>query len=508
MEKTNKTAEKAMKETKKTKKEQAKNGKISDEIIKAYSLKNAVEHDGKAIVGSVISGLFAAGLKKEEIKDIIMRVNLIVNDVNKMPLETQKQELAEFEKKGLISKRETRAQDELPELESAEEGKVVTRFAPSPSGPLHIGHAATGMPSSLYAKKYKGKFYIRIEDTNPENIDPEAYKMIPEEADWLFGNVTAVIIQSDRMAKYYEFAEKLIKKNAAYVCTCDPEEFKKLLLESKPCPCRSISSKENLERWKRMLSKGSDAYKEGEAVLRFKSNLNDPNPALRDFPLARINETEHPRQGKKYRVWPLMNLCVTLDDIEFKSTHVIRAKDHMDNAKRQEMMLKVFKLKPPRSYFLGRYKFKDLEISCTKTKAKIKAGEFTGWDDIRLPFIAALRKRGFQPEAFAKIAIQRGLSEVDKVISKEDYFEVLSNFNREIIQKIAIKADFQEIPKQKIKQEKPNIEILMPDATVVYGTSKDSNIKKLKEGEIVYFAGFGYATYNPKEKVKFWFCHK
>ena len=100
----------------------------------------------------------------------------------------------------------------------------------------------------------------------------------------------------------------------------------------KACNCRSLSVKENLERWKKMLDK--KGYKTGEVVLRFKSSMQDSNPAMRDFPLARINETPHPLQKKKYRVWPLMNLAVTVDDIELKMTHVIRGKDHKDNAKR------------------------------------------------------------------------------------------------------------------------------------------------------------------------------
>src|SRR4030042_256112 len=90
---------------------------------------------------------------------------------------------------------------------------------------------------------------------------------------------------------------------------------------------------------KKMLDKYG--FREGQAVLRFKSDMKHKNPAMRDFPLARIVLTEHPRQKNKYRVWPLMNLAVTVDDIEMKMTHIIRGKDHLDNAKRQEMIYKV-----------------------------------------------------------------------------------------------------------------------------------------------------------------------
>jgi len=474
-------------------------GRDFEKKIYAYALKNAVEHEGKAQAGSVLSPLFVEGLKKENVREVMPLINQIIKKVNSLSPDEQKQELDKLEK--LVHHREIR--EGLASLPNAVEGKFITRFSPSPSGPLHIGHAATGMPNSLYAKKYKGKFYIRIEDTNPENIDPDAYKMIPEESDWLFGNVFQSYCQSDRMQKYYDFAEKLIEKNAAYVCDCNPEKFKELIEKEKACPCRNLPKEKNMERWKKMLDKSGKGYKEGQAVLRFKSDLNDPNPALRDFPLARINTKEHPRQKNKYRVWPLMNLCVTVDDIEFKSTHVIRAKEHMDNAKRQEMMMRVFNLTPPLSFFLGRYKFTDLEISCTKTKEKIKQGKFSGWDDIRIPFIASLRKRGFRAQAFANMAEERGISPVDKVISKEDYFDVLSNFNREILRDKSIGASFE---RQRIKT-KDSVSILMPDASVILGKT-DLKMKKLKEGQIVFFKGIGYCCFNPKEKVKFWFGHK
>jgi glutamyl-tRNA synthetase len=303
------------------------------------------------------------------------------------------------------------------------------------------------------------------------------------------------------MKTYYKYAEELIKKKAAYVCSCENEKFKELVLKSKPCPCRALSVKENLERWKKMFDK--KGFKEGEAVLRFKSNLNEPNPAMRDFPLARINETKHPRQGNKHRVWPLMNLAVTVDDIETGITHVIRAKEHRDNAVRQEMMMKVLGKKAPVAYFLGRYNFTDLEVSCSKTKEKIKQGLYSGWDDIRLPFIAALRKRGFKPGAFEKMALQRGISEVDKVMAQEDYFRLLDNANREVIGKEFTRASFE----KQNKKAKDSIEILMPDAKIVYGKS-DLKVSKLKDGGIVYFAGVGYCCFNAKEKIRFWFGHR
>jgi glutamyl-tRNA synthetase len=397
--------------------------KIPDKKIKAYALKNALAHEGKAQAGSVISALFNEGLKKDEVKEYVKDINKIISEINKLSMDKQQKEFDDLQ--DLVSEREHRVG--LEELPNSEKG-VIMRFRPAPSGPLHIGHIISNLISSMYVKKYGGKFYIIIDDTNPEEVLKEAYEKIKQDCDWIFGNVYKYINSSDRMKLYYEYAEKLIEKNKAYICTCSVDEFKKFSESKKDCPCRKLSVKENKDQWGKMLDK--DGYKVGEAVLRFKSNMQDPNPAMRDFPLARINEHSHPKQGKKYRVWPLMNLVVAVDDMKLGMTHIIRGKDHRDNALRQEMIFKVFNKKYPWTFFFGRVKFTDLVLSKRKITSLIKSGEFSGTDDERLPTIESLKKRGYKKEAFEKFAEQRGLTEVDKVISGKDLFEVLDNFNK------------------------------------------------------------------------------
>lgn len=467
--------------------------------IYAYALKNAVSHDGKCRIENVISSLFHEGLEKSKLKEILPKINEFIKKVNSQSIEIQKQELEKLE--NLISHRPERKG--MPELEDVPKKGVIMRFSPSSSASaFHIGHILTGMPSCLYIKKYGGIFYLRIEDTNPEKTVPECYSEFPKEAEWIFGNITKWYAQSDRMQKYYNFAEELIDRSLAFVCTCkkeeheDDEESYKI---RKPCDCRNNSIKDNKEKWKNMLDK--KGFKEGEAVLRFKTSLNTNNPSLIDFPLARINLTPHPRQGKKYKVWPLMNLCVTYDDIEQGCTHIIRAKEHEDNAKKQAMIFEALNIKLPKTYFLGRYKFKDLEISKTKITEKIKKGEFSGWDDIRLPLARNFKRRGYQPEAFEKMIEQRGLSKVDKVLDKKDFYEILNNFNREIIESLAIKSTFIQ------GKSKRNIKILMDDANIIEGKT-DLSLNSLKEGDIVHFDSIGYTRYNINEKIKFWFCHK
>jgi len=390
---------------------------------RAYALKNAIAHEGKAMQGPVISSLFIEGLKKDEVGKYAKQISEIIFKINSLSQEQQKKEFEKLEKE--VSERETH--EGLDELPDAEKG-VTMRFRPAPSGPLHLGHIISNMAASLYVKKYGGKFYVIIDDTDPKTTLASAYKDIPRDCDWIFGNVSEYLISSDRIALYYKYAEKLIEKKASYVCTCSQEKFKKFAEEKKDCPCRKLTVKQNVERWNKMLDK--KGFKEGEAVLRFKSSMKNKNPAMRDFPLARIDETKHPKQGSKYRVWPLMNLAVAVDDIELKMTHIIRGKDHRDNAERQRMIFNVFKKKFPWVFFIGRFKFTDLVMSKRKLTAAIKSGEFSGEEDERIPTLASLRKRAYKPEAFSKFIEQRGLSEVDKVMDSKEFFQLLDNFNK------------------------------------------------------------------------------
>src|SRR3989344_9377502 len=400
--------------------------KIPEKTIHAYALKNAIHYNGKANQGAVISALFSEGMKKEEVKDYTKKISEIIKEINLFSIGKQEEEFEKLKKE--VSEREHR--EGLSELPNVPKTGVAMRFRPAPSGPLHIGHIISNMINSLYVKKYGRKFYVVIDDTNPEETLPETYKNIKDDCDWIFGNVYEYFNASDRMEIYYKYAEKLINKNAAYVCVCSQEEFKKFAEQKKECPCRKNSIKNNLEKWKKMLDK--NGFAEGEAVLRFKSNMQDPNPAMRDFPLARINLHEHPLQKNKYRVWPLMNLSVTADDIEMKITHIIRGKDHADNAKRQEMIYKVLGLekKFPWTFFMGKIKFTDIALSKRKLNTAIKEGEYSGAEDVRLPTISSLRKRKYKPGAFAKFAEQRGLTDVDKVISQEDFFKAVDNLNK------------------------------------------------------------------------------
>ncbi|MBR9691868.1 glutamate--tRNA ligase [Candidatus Woesearchaeota archaeon] len=431
------------------------------ETILKYALQNAVLFKGKANPGAVIGKVISEDESlKSKMKEIAQEVNSVVAEVNKMSLKEQEDEFKKYE--GQIVKKKVKKKEGLPELKNVK-GKVVMRLSPSPSGPMHLGHAYPLSLNSEYCKKYNGKLILRIEDTNPENIYEPAYGMLPEDAKWVTkDNVSEIIIQSDRLGLYYDYAEKLVDMGKAYVCECTSDHFRELIFEKKACPCRKLDVEEHQKRYAKMFGE----YKPGEAVLRLKTDIEHKNPAMRDFPLMRINENPHPRKGTEFRVWPLMNLAVFVDDVESGMTHILRAKDHIDNAKRQEFLYNYFDLSIPETIFVGKINFLGMPMSCSKVKVLIEEKKYDGWSDIRLPFLAALKRRGYQPEAFIKYALDVGVTQNDKSVTKEDFFKALNHFNKEVLDSVSNRYFFVASPKEIVVEGAPKQEVsldLHPD---------------------------------------------
>jgi glutamyl-tRNA synthetase len=370
---------------------------------------------------------------KKDVPNVLKEISKTIEEIKNLSKEEVKSKLEEIAPELLKEKKEE-VKGPLKELPNAKEGKFVVRMAPSPTGPLHIGHAYGASLNYEYCKMYKGKFILRIEDTNPEKIFEPGYKMIEEDANWLSdNNVSQVIIQSSRLGIYYDYAEKLVNMNKAYVCECDADKFREMKAKGEACPCRELEVKEHQLRYAKMFNE----YAEGEAVLRLKTDIKDKNPAMRDFALLRINEHVHPKTGKEQRVWPLMVLSVAIDDHELGLTHVLNGKDQADNAKKEALIMECFGWTPPEYKHWGFINFIDLQISKSKTKIAIEQGEFTGWDDIRLPYLAALKKRGYQAGAFRKYALEIGLSLNDKTVSQKEFWKNINAFNKELIEEKA-----------------------------------------------------------------------
>jgi len=431
---------------------------MKEHILK-HVLKNALDFHGKANSKVVLGQVLKEHEElKKDVPKLLKEIEQVIKEVEAMPLEKIKEKLEKEFPKLLKEKKEEKVEGMLKPLANAQKGKVVTRIAPSPSGPLHIGHAYGASLNYEYAKMYDGKLLLRIEDTNPENIYPDAYRLIEEDVKWLSDNhVAEVIIQSSRLDIYYSYAEELVKKGKAYVCTCDADQWRVLKAEGTACSCRELPVEGQHARYKKMLK----GYAEGEAVLRLKTDIKDKNPAMRDFSLMRVNEHVHPRTGTKYRVWPLMIFSVAIDDYESGVTHVLNGKDHADNAKKEAMIMKCLGWKPPEYSHWGRINFQGMKISTSETRLKIEHKEYTGWDDIRLPFLPALRKRGYQAGAFRKFAAEIGLSLNDKTVAPEEFWKIVNACNKDIVESQADRYFFVDNPIRITVQDAPKKEVMI-----------------------------------------------
>src|SRR3989344_1523773 len=154
-------------------------------LILKYTLQNAIKFNGRASAGAIIGKVFA---EKPELKSnaafLGKKIAETVKKVNSMSPEDQLKKLTELDPELLEEKKEKKKK-ELPELNNAVKGKVVTRLAPEPSKYLHIGHAFSFLINYMFAKKYEGKCILRFDDTNPEKALKEYYTSIEEDLAWL-----------------------------------------------------------------------------------------------------------------------------------------------------------------------------------------------------------------------------------------------------------------------------------------------------------------------------------
>jgi glutamyl-tRNA synthetase len=400
------------------------------ETLFLCALQNAVKHGGVPQAGAVIGMVMGSHPElRSRAKEVSALAKEAIADVAALSPEdrvTTLQARAPEMFAALSEKHEHKKV--LPDLEKAEKG-VVMRFAPNPSGPLHIGHARAAALNDAYVKQYGGKYILRIEDTDPKRVDPEAYEMVVEDLKWLGLGITDTVTQSDRLAIYYDLCKQLIERGGAYVCTCDNEHFKELKQAKTACPCRDQPVAKNLQMWQKMLDHG---FKEGEVSVRIKTDLNNPDPAMRDFPAFRILDAP-PHPKVKAHVYPLMNFSVVADDHLLGVTHVIRGKDHIANTRRQKYIYDHMGWDQPVYRHYGRMGIEGVVLSTSQMRAGIKEGTYTGWDDIRLGTMRALARRGISPEAVKNAMLAIGIGDTDISFSWDNLFAE----NRKIVDPIA-----------------------------------------------------------------------
>ena len=307
------------------------------------------------------------------------------------------------------------------DLEEGVYDHVMTRFPPEPNGYLHIGHAKSILLNYGLAQEYGGKFNLRFDDTNPTKEKTEFVDAIKEDVEWLGADFEdRLFFASDYFDKMYEAAITLIKKGKAYVCDLTPDEIRAyrgtLTEPGKESPYRSRSVEENLDLFERMKN---GEFPDGSKVLRAKIDMASGNMNMRDPILYRVAHMTHHNTGDKWCIYPMYDFAHPLEDAFEGVTHSICTLEFEDHRPLYDWVVREVGFDmPPRQIEFAKMYLTNVVTGKRYIKKLVEDGIVDGWDDPRLVSIAALRRRGFTPEAIRQFIELAGVS---KAHSSVDY---------------------------------------------------------------------------------------
>jgi glutaminyl-tRNA synthetase len=305
------------------------------------------------------------------------------------------------------------------DLRTRRHTRVATRFPPEPNGYLHIGHAKAICVDFGIARDYQGTCNLRYDDTNPTKEDVEYVESIERDVRWLGFEPSAVLYSADYFPKMYELAERLVREGKAYVDDLSDEqirEYRGTLSEpGKPSPFRDRSVDENLTLLRKM--KAGD-FADGACVLRAKIDLASPNMKMRDPLLYRIRHAHHHRTGDQWVIYPMYDYAHPLEDAIEGITHSICTLEFENNRELYDWVIdNTGPWNPrPRQYEFARLALEYTVMSKRKLRQLVEDGHVRGWDDPRMPTLAALRRRGYSPEAIRTFCDMIGVAKANSMV--------------------------------------------------------------------------------------------
>ena len=298
---------------------------------------------------------------------------------------------------------------------------VCTRFPPEPNGYLHIGHAKSILLNYGLSQEYNGEFHMRFDDTNPTKEKTEFVDSIKADIQWLGADwKDHLYYASDYFPQMYEAAVKLIKKGKAFVCDLSAEEIREyrgtLTEPGKESPYRNRSVEENLDLFERMKN---GEFEDGSKVLRAKIDMASPNINMRDPVIYRVAHMHHHRTGDTWCIYPMYDFAHPIEDAIEGITHSICTLEFEDHRPLYDWVVRELEYPmPPRQIEFAKLYLTNVVTGKRYIKKLVEDGVVDGWDDPRLVFIAALRRRGFTPESIKKFVDLCGVS---KANSSVDY---------------------------------------------------------------------------------------
>ena len=303
--------------------------------------------------------------------------------------------------------------------------KVATRFAPSPTGPLHIGGIRTALFNWLYAKNKNGSFYLRIEDTDKERSKDEYKEQITKSLKWIgVENDGDEYIQSKKIEDHIKIANILLEKGFAYKCYCSTEEIEEQKLRAKQKKIPYIYDR----KWRDKPE--TEAPKDINPVIRFKSKI-EGNSILKDLVQGDVeieNSTIEDFIILRNDGSPTYNLSACVDDHQMNVTHIIRGDDHKINTFKQMQIYIAMNWELPSFAHIPL-------IHTTEGKKLSKRDKASTLDDYS--------KIGIMPQALRNYLLRLGWSYKDKEIFTKE--ESIKYFNLEGIGKSPSKLDMSRI---------------------------------------------------------------
>jgi len=313
---------------------------------------------------------------------------------------------------------------------------------------LHIGHAKAAIVDFEYAKIYDGKFILRFDDTNPENAEFHFYDSQKKDLKWLGVEWDIEYNTSDNIKTHYKLAEQLILQGDAYMCNCSAEKIKNGRFIGIICNCRLNSPEINFDIWNKLLDQSIENY-----VLRLKGDMKSTNTAMRDPTLFRVINKSHPLHQDKYHLWPTYDFAGAVEDSISGVTHPFRTKEYELRDECYFYLLDKLNLRKPHLLEFARLSIEGMPVSKRKIKPLIDKGFVSGYDDIRLPTLRGLDKRGIKPEAIKNFIFSQGISKVESKVS----LSLLEAENRKILDPNAKRFFFINNPIKLYIKNAPNI---------------------------------------------------
>ena len=293
-------------------------------------------------------------------------------------------------------------------LQDAADGKVVTRFPPEPSGYLHIGHAKAAMLNQYFAQKYHGKLLIRFDDTNPTKEKAEFQDSIIEDLDLLGIKGDGLSYTSDHFQTLFDLAVKLIKQGDAYVDDTDQMTMRAQRMDGIASERRDRTIDENVQLFTVEMKEATETGKLN--CLRAKMSVDNPNKALRDPVIYRVNETPHHRTGSDWKIYPTYDFCCPLVDSIEGVTHALRTIEYRDRNPQYDWFLEKLNLRKVHVWDFARMNFIRTLLSKRKLQWFVDQGHVGGWDDPRFPTVRGIRRRGMQIDALREFILSQGPS--------------------------------------------------------------------------------------------------